>query len=139
MPEVCIALAPRPWDFSRFIGRMITGDKPRSRALRFGLATGLPCTGFFATYLLFNLQSASYFTFFMGSVVIASLFGGLGPGLVDTFLSAILGFMVAPPAWTLRLSTTDDAWRIAFFTLLGCVVSVLAASSRAWSMVQSTP
>ena len=59
----------------------------------------------------------------MTSVVISSLFGGFGPGLIDTALSTILAFVVVPPAWTLELSDPEDGIRIALFAVLGCLLS----------------
>jgi PAS domain S-box-containing protein len=56
-------------------------------------------------------------------VVVTSLFGGPGPGIVDTILSTILGFLVSPPAWTLRLTEREDAIRIGLFCLLGLLIS----------------
>ena len=102
---------------------MVVPTKRRSTWLRYGLAVALPCIGFLATYLIFHLGRTSYFTLFITSVVISSLFGGFGPGLVDTALSAILAFVVAPPAWTLRLSEPEEGIHVALFAVLGCLLS----------------
>ena len=59
----------------------------------------------------------------MTSVVLTSIFGGLRPGLVDTAISTILAFLVAPPAWTLYVSEPEDRWRIGLFAVLGCFIS----------------
>jgi PAS domain S-box-containing protein len=74
---------------------------------------------------VFDLQKAPYFTLFMASVVITSLFGGTGPGVVDTIISSILAFLVAPPAWTLRLSQGEDAIRIGLFIVFGVLISTI--------------
>ena len=91
--------AQRP-NLSRLIQRFVAPAEARSPWLRYGLAFVLPCLGFLVTWQVFSLQRAPYFTLFMASVVVTSLFGGTGPGLVDTIISTILGFLVSPPAWT---------------------------------------
>ena len=108
---------------SRLVGRFISPAETRSAWLRYGLALALPAFGFLFTWQVFNLQRAPYFTLFMASVVVASLFGGPGPGIVVTILSTILGFLVSPPAWTLRLTEREDAIRIGLFCLLGLLIS----------------
>src|ERR1700750_3213147 len=113
---------PDPY-VSRLVGRFISPAEIRSAWLRYGLALALPVFGFLFTWQVFNLQRAPYFTLFMASVVVASLFGGPGPGIVVTILSTILGFLVSPPAWTLRLTEREDAIRIGLFCLLGLLIS----------------
>jgi len=85
---------------SRLVGRFIAPAEARSTWLRYGLGLALLAFGFLFTWQVFNLQRAPYFTLFLASVVVTSLFGGPGPGIVDTILSTILGFLVSPPAWT---------------------------------------
>jgi hypothetical protein len=68
----------------RLVGRFIAPAEARSAWLRYGLALALPAFGLLFTWQVFNLRRAPYFTLFMASVVVASLFGGPGPGIVDT-------------------------------------------------------
>jgi PAS domain S-box-containing protein len=112
-------------DISHLIGKFVAPAETRSSWLRYGLAVLLPCIGFLVTWQVFNLQRAPYFGLFMASVVIISLFGGTGPGLLDTLVSSILGFLVAQPAWTLRLEQKEDAIRIGLFTALGILISTI--------------
>ena len=112
-------------NLSRLIQRFVAPAEARSPWLRYGLAFVLPCLGFLVTWQVFNLQRAPYFTLFMASVVVTSLFGGTGPGLVDTIISTILGFLVSPPAWTLRLAESEDAIRIGLFCFLGVLISTI--------------
>src|SRR6201987_721752 len=108
---------------SRLVGRFIAPAEARSIWLRYGLAFALPAFGFLFTWQVFNLQRAPDFTLFMASVVVTSLFGGPGPGIVATIFSTILGFLVSPPAWTLRLTEREDAIRIGLFFFLGLLIS----------------
>jgi len=109
----------------RLVGRFIAPAEARSGWLRYGLALALPAFGFLLTWQVFDLRRAPYFVLFMASVVVTSLFGGPGPGMVDTVLSTILGFLVSPPAWTLRLTEGEDAIRIGLFCVLGFLISAL--------------
>lgn len=61
----------------------------------------------------------------MASVVISSLVGGRGPGLVSTAMCAFLGFLLTPPAWTLRVAHLEDAVRICLFAILGALISTI--------------
>ncbi len=117
--------AAKGLDISRSIGKFVAPPEARSPWLRYGLAFFLPVFGFLVSWQVFHLQRAPYFALFMASVVVASLFGGRGPGLVDTIISTILGFLVSPPAWTLRLAEREEATRIGLFFFLGVLISTI--------------
>ena len=118
-------MTARTWDFSATIGKMVAPQRARSLWLCYGLAVALPLSGFVLNWLAFDLARAPYFSLFMATVVITALVGGRGPGLVNTVISTMLGFLVAPPAWTLRLSESEDGIRIALFAVLGCLISII--------------
>src|SRR5512133_2148158 len=107
------------------IERFVAPAKARPHWLRYGLAIILPCLGFLITWQAFDLQRAPYFSLFMTSVVITSLFGGSGPGLINTMISSIRGFVAAAPAWPVRLAEPEDAVRILLFTILGVFLSFI--------------
>jgi PAS domain S-box-containing protein len=92
--------------------------------MRYGLAVVLPFLALLISWLLFDPQGGPDCALFLATVVIVALFGGCGPSLVSTGISTILGVLIAPPAWSLRISNPEDALRIALFALLGCLVSV---------------
>lgn len=113
------------WKVSLLVGRWIAPAAGRAAWLRYGLAVGLPSVGFLITWDAFDLQRAPYFSVFMTTVVITSLFGGWKPGLLNTLISSVLGFLAAAPAWTIRLAEREDAIRILLFTALGVFLSLL--------------
>jgi PAS domain S-box-containing protein len=115
----------RKRDLSRFIGRMVAPQQARSPWVRYGVAVILPFGGFLINWLVFDLQRAPYFSLFMATVVFTSLFAGRGPGFLNTALSTVLAFAVAPPAWTYRLNEREDAIRIGLFFVLGCLISIM--------------
>lgn len=109
----------------RMIGTMVVPDEARSNWRRYGLAALLSCLGFLITWQLFGSRAAPFFSLFMTTVVLASLYGGRGPGLLATGLSTILGFLLVPPAWTLRVTDPADGVRTALFGVLGSVLAVV--------------
>ena len=112
-------------EISRIIGDLVAPAEVRSFWLRYALPVVLPCFCFLLSWKLFDLNRAPYFSLYMASVVIASLFGGRGPGLLDTLISSFLGFLLAPPAWTLQLAQTEDKIRICTFAFLGVLISTV--------------
>jgi PAS domain S-box-containing protein len=71
---------------------------------------------------------APYLTYFLG-VIVAAYFGGLGPGLLATFLSVIvIGFFWLQPVQSLLGSSSQD-WAGVFRFLLVCVtISVFSGA-----------
>jgi PAS domain S-box-containing protein len=110
---------------SAIIGKMLALQELRSPWRRYGLAVALPSFAFALNWTAFGMERTPYFALFMTTVAFTALFGGRGPGLVNTVISTILGFLVAPPAWTWRLSEREDAIRIALSFILGCLISIV--------------
>lgn len=109
------------------VERLIAPAEVRATWLRYGFAVILPSIGFLITWQGFDPQRAPYFSVFMTTVVITSLFGGWKPGLVNTCISSVLAFLSAAPAWTIRLAEREDAVRILLFTALGVFLSLIVS------------
>lgn len=63
---------------------------------------------------------------FVLSVVIAAWRGGLGPGLLATFMAAVAAVLVLiPPHFSLRINGDEHTLNLALFVLIGAVVSAL--------------
>jgi PAS domain S-box-containing protein len=74
---------------------------------------------------------APYITYFLG-VIVASYAGGLGPGLVATFLSAaVIAFFWLQPFQGLAISTSQDWAGIYRFLLVGVTISVFSGALHA--------
>lgn len=103
-------------------------DMARSRLLRFGgaglaVAVALPLT------LLLSPVGQVSTPLFMAAVMMAAWYGGLGPGLLATALSALaLDFLLAP---TYSLGTSlADGLRVGVFVLVAVFLSSLNAARR---------
>jgi PAS domain S-box-containing protein len=63
---------------------------------------------------------------FVLAVMVAAWMGGLGPGLLATFLGAFLGiFFVVPPMYSLRIETLADGLNATIFVIVGVAISLL--------------
>ncbi len=68
---------------------------------------------------------------FMLPIILCSLLGGLGPGLLATMLSAAgLLFFVIPPELSLQIALTSDLVQLCFLVLSGVLVSALSGWLR---------
>jgi HD-GYP domain-containing protein (c-di-GMP phosphodiesterase class II)/PAS domain-containing protein/putative methionine-R-sulfoxide reductase with GAF domain len=86
--------------------------------LRFALVQGL------------GLVMPTFITFYP-AVIVAAVLGGLWPGLFATVLCALGAlFFVIPPLYTFRIATLSDAVALAFFALMGVLISLLAEHYR---------
>jgi len=82
------------------------------------------------TRLLWREGDSAIFPLFFGAVVVASWYGGLGPGLFVTALSAVVtAFVLLPPARTFA-AARDDVLRLLVFTLISLLTSSLHAAQR---------
>jgi signal transduction histidine kinase len=63
---------------------------------------------------------------FFGSVMFSGWFGGIGPGLVASFLSVVAArFFFFPPIYSLAVHSGDDHAQIVVFTIVTIIISVL--------------
>jgi diguanylate cyclase (GGDEF)-like protein len=80
--------------------------------------------------LLRPLMEHSIFFLFLAAVSVSAIYGGLGPGLVATFLStAACGLYFLPPDGV-SLSGPEEALRLTIFLSTGVIISRLAESHR---------
>ncbi len=69
------------------------------------------------------------FTTLVVGVLIAAWYGGLGPALLATGLSALLGFFLfIPPTYTLQFAGRMEILRVLFFCLTGVIAAMLGES-----------
>jgi diguanylate cyclase (GGDEF)-like protein len=96
----------------------------------YGLAVGLSALALILMLLLRPLMEPSIFFLFVAAVAISALYGGLGPGLVATLLSAleVHFFFLAP--YNALLSGTENALRLGIFLSTGLIISWLAQSHK---------
>jgi PAS domain S-box-containing protein len=91
---------------------------------RYGLAGLLVAIASGCNYLMPPVYGESHYYFFSVAILGTALFGGLGPGLVATALSALVSayFFVAP-FHSFRIQAPEAAERLALFIIQGAIIS----------------
>jgi diguanylate cyclase (GGDEF)-like protein len=108
--------------------RYLRSVTPRLRW--YGLAVGLSALALVPMMFLRPLMEHSIFFLFVAAVAVSAMYGGLGPGLVATLLSALaINFFFLPPYTTL-LSSAEDTLRLSIFLATGLIISWLAHSHK---------
>jgi diguanylate cyclase (GGDEF)-like protein len=92
----------------------------------YGLAVGLSALALLMMLLSWPLLEPSVFFLFLAAVTISALYGGLGPGLAATALSALASnYFFLEPQFAL-FGSPEGALRLAIFLSTGVIVSWLA-------------
>ena len=91
---------------------------------RYGAALGLVALATVATAGVRPVIETYTVNVYIVAIALAAWYGGLGPGLLATALSAIaLDYFFAPPYFSLFPITTSDAVRLALLVLAGLTIS----------------
>ncbi len=93
--------------------------------LRYLAAVGLVAVGTAVRMSLLGIMGteAPYLTFYP-ALIIAALYGGLGPGLTATVLSAlVIGYVWLEPVWQFRITYLADWLGLAVFLMSGAMIS----------------
>lgn len=104
---------------------------PRSSLLRYGAAIVL--VGIASALKLLGhrvIGTDAPFVLYLGAITLAAFYGGLGPGLLATVLSALLAaFFFLKPSFSFTLDW-EGAVRALLFVAEGCLISALAGAWR---------
>ncbi len=98
-----------------------------SRIQRYGVAVLVVVLAMLLMLLLnpWVAMSQSPFLMFFGAVMVSAWYGGIGAGLVATFLSAVLSaYLFVHPIYSLAVDLTDIV-RLCLFVLEGILISAL--------------
>ncbi|MGA7615051.1 MAG: PAS domain S-box protein [Thermoanaerobaculia bacterium] len=106
--------------------------RERGTAIRYAIAVGAVAVAAVVTWALSPSFSVALFPFFFLAVVIGSTFGGIGPGLLSTALSAAaLEFLFIAPGGV-GWSSRESLIRISVFLVIALVVNWISeAADRA--------
>jgi len=109
-----------------------SGAPPQLPGLyRFMVAVGATMVGLLLTGLLAPLLGGSFFLFALAAVALSALYGGLGAGLLTTFLAAVgFCFLLIPPIGTFRVQDPRDGLRLVMFLCVSALMSGVGASLR---------
>ncbi len=100
------------------------------RLLRYGLAMFLSGAALLGTLLLAPLIGQSIFPLFLAAVMVSAWYGGLGPGLLATAVSALVSlYALLPPYFSLGL-TLETGVRLAAFLLVAFLINGLTEARR---------
>src|SRR3712207_3247637 len=96
----------------------------------YGLAVLLSALALVLMVLLKPLMEHSIFFLFISAVAISALYGGLGPGLMATVLSALAANFFFLPPHEVVLGGMEAALRLGIFLTTGLTISWLAQSQK---------
>src|SRR5580704_5450047 len=108
---------------------MIPG-RDRSRLFRYGVAVAMTVLSLFARWPLWPVlgNQTPHMTFFP-AVMISAYYGGFGPGLVTTLLSALAAhYFLGDTRFSFQLGSVHDVVALTLFLLVGTVISGLSES-----------
>ena len=102
----------------------------RKRLIPYFVAAGAVLVMAVVRWLLGPLLGAQLpFTTLVIAVLVVAWYGGLGPALLATGLSAFLGmFLFIPPTYSLHFIGRMEVVRVLFFTLTGAIAAMLGES-----------
>src|SRR5262245_11151693 len=108
-----------------------------SKSLRYFVAIAATAVAFIARFLLKSvLGDVAPLLLFTLSVVVSAWYGGLGPGLLATALSALLGdYYFIQPFYSFRVYVYSGAERIEEILFLGIGISISILSQARLSLV----
>src|SRR4051812_15694183 len=109
-------------------------------ALRYGIAVAATAAAVLIGLLLRPLIHPSVLSPFLLAVAVASLYGGVGPGVVASLLSvAALSYWFFPALHQLGIATSADTARILLFLVVAGVITWMAGTVRdqRWKAMQA--
>ena len=75
-------------------------------------------------YLMPPVYGDSHYFFFSAAILASALFGGLGPGLMATAVSALVSaYLFIAPFYSFRIEAPEAARRLAVFIVEGAIIS----------------
>jgi PAS domain S-box-containing protein len=111
----------------------MTTDIYRKGYVRYGVALAAAALGYLLRLALTRWvgpEIPTYITFYP-LVMLAALLGGIGPGIAATAAVALIAvYWVLPPVGSFQIATLHDAVSLAFFSLMGVFMSVVAGLYR---------
>src|SRR5262249_47012406 len=92
--------------------------------VRYGVAVILVAFAACCNYFLPPVYGESHYFFFSAAILASALFGGLGPGLMATAVSALASaYLFITPFYSFRIEAPEAARRLALFIVEGTIIS----------------
>src|SRR5437660_3582988 len=105
-------------------------ERRRARLVAYGVALLAPAVSLLARWLLWPVlgDAVPHMTFFP-AVMIAAYFGGFGPGLLATLVSAVAAnYFLTEPFFSFQVKSVNDVAASILFVLVGTIISALCES-----------
>ncbi len=102
-----------------------------SAPVRYGAAMAMVAGAACCNYILRPVYDESHYSFFSVAVLASALWGGIGPGLLATAVSAICSaYLFTAPFHTFQIEAPEAAQRLAMFVLEGAIISFVGRIIR---------
>jgi PAS domain S-box-containing protein len=99
-------------------------SQQRPAWVRYGAAFVLVAVAGVCNYLMPPVYGESHYFFFSAAILASALFGGLGPGLLATAVSALVSaYLFIAPFYSFRVEAPEAARRLAVFVVEGAIIS----------------
>src|SRR5712691_6670135 len=104
-------------------------ETPRSRLIAYSVAVLAPALSLLVRWPLWPVlgDAVPHMTFFP-AVMIAAYFGGFGPGLLATILSAVAANLIPHQVPSLQATQINEVAALILFVLVGSIMSGLSES-----------
>jgi len=103
---------------------------PRSALLRYGVAVLLGALSLAAAQALHAIEGTELSSLALASVVVSAIYGGLGPALLDTAITAVgVDFLFSHPVHRV-FDSGSSVLRIVIFGVVGFLIADIVASLR---------
>ena len=114
-----------------FAGKMSRSNRVDVAVLRYTLSVVAVCVASVGTYLLKGAGDSGISPLFFAAVLFSAWYGGMGPGLLATFLSGIATAYLLTSSLAFSLSALGDhLLRLVVFTVVSILTSSLHGAMR---------
>ena len=103
----------------------------RTAPVRYGAAVAMVAGAACCNYVLRPVYDESHYSFFSVAVLASALWGGFGPGLLATAVSALCSaYLFMAPFHSFQVEAPEAAQRLAMFVLEGTIISFVGRVIR---------
>lgn len=115
------------------------GTEYRSALKRYGVALGVSLAAFVLTSLFETELAHAIFAFYMLAVVVTSIYGGMGPGVMVILIGAfVTRYLFLEPHYSLAITPENIKALLPFLTIATVIALVGASRQRAHRRVQQS-
>src|SRR4051812_20771979 len=99
--------------------------------LRYGAAVAVTAVSTLLTFWLRSFLDRGTMVLYIPAVMVSAWYGGLGPGLLSTFLSVgVTAFLFLNPKMSFSIHSADDLAQLAVFSLVAFFISLMHTAQK---------